>query len=88
MVLPCEGRDAWKVAKSRAKEPEEPWYLATSLKNAKSAASWYWQRGWIEQSFKDSKSRFGLAQVRIGDECRHASRVSPVVRERRGVRDG
>lgn len=52
----------WKVAKSRAKKPEEPWYLATSLKNAKSAASWYWQRGWIEQSFKDSKSRFGLAQ--------------------------
>jgi hypothetical protein len=56
----------WKVAKSRAKKPEEPWYLATSLKNAKMAASWYWQRGWIEQSFKDSKSRFGLAQVRIG----------------------
>ncbi len=41
--------------------------LATSLKNAKSAASsWYWQRGWIEQSFKDSKSRFGLARVRVG----------------------
>ena len=56
----------WKVAKSRAKEPEEPWYLATSLKNAKSATNWYWQRGWIEQSFKDSKSRFGLAQARIG----------------------
>src|SRR5215210_8086489 len=61
----------WRISKSRAKnprrkQPEEPWYLATSLKNAKSAASWYWQRGWIEQSFKDSKSRFGLAQVRIG----------------------
>jgi hypothetical protein len=24
------------------------------------------QRGWIEQSFKDSKSRFGLARVRVG----------------------
>jgi hypothetical protein len=36
------------------------------LKNAKSAASWYWQRGWIEQSFKDAKSRFGLARVRVG----------------------
>jgi len=44
----------------------EPWYLATSLKDAKSAASWYWQRGWIEQSFKDAKSRFGLARVRVG----------------------
>ncbi len=50
----------------RRERPEEPWYLATSLKDAKSAASWYWQRGWIEQSFKDSKSRFGLARARIG----------------------
>jgi DDE family transposase len=61
----------WRITKSRAKnprreQPEEPWYLATSLKNAKMAASWYWQRGWIEQSFKDSKSRFGLARVRVG----------------------
>jgi hypothetical protein len=61
----------WRISKSRAtnprrKQPEEPWYLATSLKDAKSAASWYWQRGWIEQSFKDSKSRFGLGRVRVG----------------------
>jgi Transposase DDE domain len=61
----------WRIPKSRAKDPrrgqpEEPWYLATSLKDANSAASWYWQRGWIEQSFKDAKSRFGLARVRVG----------------------
>ncbi len=61
----------WRVSKSRAKnprrvQPQEPWYLATSLGSAKSAASWYWQRGWIEQSFKDAKSRFGLAGVRVG----------------------
>jgi hypothetical protein len=61
----------WRISKSRAKklrgeQPQEPWYLATSLKSAKMAASWYWQRGWIEQSFKDSKSRFGLARVRVG----------------------
>jgi hypothetical protein len=61
----------WRIPKGRAsdprrKQPEEPWYLATSLKDAKSAASWYWQRGWIEQSFKDAKSRFGLARVRVG----------------------
>jgi hypothetical protein len=60
----------WKVSRSRARNPRrepprEPWYLATSLKDAKSAASWYWQRGWIEQSFKDAKSRFGLARVRV-----------------------
>lgn len=60
----------WRLPKSRArdprcKRPEEPWYLATSLKDPKSAAKWYWQRGWIEQSFKDAKSRFGLARVQI-----------------------
>ncbi len=65
----------WRISKSRAKnprreQPKEPWYLATSLKDAKSAASWYWQRGWIEQSFKDSKSRFGLARVRVGSPKR------------------
>ena len=56
----------WKVAKSRAKEPDEPWYLARSLKDAKSATNWYWQRGWIEQSFRDAKSRFGLNRVKVG----------------------
>ncbi len=62
----------WRISKSRArnprrpKQPEEPWYLATSFEDAKSAISWYWQRGWIEQSFKDAKSRFGLARVRVG----------------------
>jgi len=61
----------WRLSKSRARDPrrerpQEPWYLATSFKDAKSSASWYWQRGWIEQSFKDAKSRFGLARVRVG----------------------
>jgi hypothetical protein len=61
----------WRISKSRAmssrrKRPEEPWYLATSLSSAKNAVCWYWQRGWIEQSFKDSKGRFGLARVRVG----------------------
>ena len=56
----------WKVAKSRAKKPEEPWYLATTFEDAKSATNWYWQRGWIEQSFRDAKSRFGLKRVKVG----------------------
>lgn len=61
----------WRVPKSkmrdpRRKAPAEPWYLATSLEDPTSAAAWYWQRGWIEQSFKDSKSRFGLAEVQVG----------------------
>lgn len=61
----------WKLPKSRSRDPrrsfpDEPWYLATSLKDPSSAANWYWQRGWIEQSFKDAKSRFGLARVQVG----------------------
>lgn len=61
----------WRVPKSkvrdpRRKAPAEPWYLATSLEDPTSAAAWYWLRGCIEQSFKDSKSRFGLAEIRIG----------------------
>jgi hypothetical protein len=60
----------WRVPKSKLRDPRreapaEPWYLATSLRSAKAAASWYWQRGWIEQSFKDAKSLFGLARVQI-----------------------
>jgi hypothetical protein len=72
----------WRIPKGRAgdprrsKQPEEPWYLATSFKDAKMAASWYWQRGWIEQSFRDSKSRFGLKRVRIGS----SERLSRVLR--------
>jgi hypothetical protein len=60
----------WRVAKRHAdprrKAPREPWYLATSLGDAGRAVAWYWRRGWIEQSFKDSKSGFGMdaAQIR------------------------
>jgi hypothetical protein len=50
----------------RRKAPPDPWYLATSLHAAAGAVAWYWQRGWIEQSFKDSKGRFGLAAVQVG----------------------
>jgi hypothetical protein len=61
----------WRVPKSKARDPrrkvpKEPWYLPTSFTSVKVAASWYWQRGWIEQSFKDSKSRFGVGEVRVG----------------------
>ena len=61
----------WRASTRRASRrphrvPAEPWYLATSLDRAEQAVAWYWQRGWIEQSFKDSKSRFGLKHVRVG----------------------
>ena len=61
----------WRAATRRASRrphqvPAEPWYLVTSLDQAEQAVAWYWQRGWIEQSFRDSKSRFGLKRVRVG----------------------
>ncbi len=66
--LPLNVALCWRVAKCRTSKepPKEPWYLATSLGTAARAVAWYWRRGWIEQSFKDAKSRFGLARVRVG----------------------
>ena len=43
--------------------------LATSLKDAGRAVAWYWRRGWIEQSFKDSKGGFGMDTAQI--RCPH-----------------
>lgn len=61
---------SWRIPtgrQHRCTPPDQPWYLATSLADPHRAAAWYWQRGWIEQSFKDSKSRcFGLDKVQIG----------------------
>ena len=62
----------------RHKPPNEPWYLATSLRSADQATAWYRQRGWIEQSFKDSKSRFGPAKVQV----RCAERLSRLLMAR------
>jgi hypothetical protein len=58
----------WRVAKCRTskKAPKEPWYLATSPGTVGRAVAWYWRRGWIEQSFKDAKSRFRLKHVQVG----------------------
>ena len=50
----------------RHAQPAEPWYLATNQPSARQAVAWYRQRFWIEESFKDSKSRFHLKHVRIG----------------------
>jgi hypothetical protein len=47
-------------------QPEQPWYLATNLPTAAQAVAWYRQRFWIEESFKDAKSRFRLKYAQIG----------------------
>jgi hypothetical protein len=55
-----------KRSNPRREEPAEPWYLATGLKDAKSAASWYRQRGWIEQSFsRTPKAASGWHELRF-----------------------
>jgi hypothetical protein len=67
-----------RVAECRAstKVPKEPWYLATGLGTAGRAIARYWRRGWIEQSFKDAKGRFGLARVQVGCPRRLARLVA------------
>jgi len=65
----------WRIWESRARNPrrrrpEEPWYLASRVPRgrAKSAVSWYWQRGgWIEQSLKRLKGPLRAGRgVRVG----------------------
>jgi hypothetical protein len=63
----------WRVPGRRTnarKPPKEPWYLATTLGCPARAVCWYWRRGWIEQSFRDAKQRFGLERVRVGTPAR------------------
>jgi Transposase DDE domain len=65
----------WRVPRHQLlqlhpKLPKDPWYLATSLASAQGAVAWYEQRAWIEQSFKDAKSRFGLAAVQLATPAR------------------
>ncbi len=67
--------NARRARHPRAIPPDAPWYLATSIGTAKQAVAWYWQRGWIEQSFKDSKSGFGLKRVHV----QSASRLTHVL---------
>lgn len=54
----CWRRPRHQARNRRCHQPAEPWYLATDRH-----AAWYRQRGWIEQSCKDTKARFGLANT-------------------------
>nr|MBF6592688.1 transposase [Ktedonobacterales bacterium] len=65
----------WRLPRHQQRDPrhtapEQPWYLATNLPSAAQAVAWYRQRFWIEESFKDSKSRFGLKYAQIGTAAR------------------
>jgi hypothetical protein len=49
----------------QGKEYQEPWYLATSLGSLREAVAWYRQRMWVEETFKDFHSGFGLDATRV-----------------------
>jgi hypothetical protein len=53
------------AARKEPSEPDEPWYLATTAPNVRRAVEWYRRRFWIEESFKDDKSRLLLDEVRV-----------------------
>jgi hypothetical protein len=66
---------SWRRASSGARrkapvDPDEPWYLATTLPTIQAAVAWYRQRFWIEESFKDDKGRFLLDAVRVESPAR------------------
>ena len=66
---------SWVTSESSAarkipKESEHPWYLATSMPSIKLAVAWYQRRFWIEESFRDDKSRLLLDEVRVESTSR------------------
>jgi len=73
--LPIHLALTWRLPRHQQRDrrqakPERPWYLATNQPIAAQAVAWYRQRFWIEESFKDSKSRFRLKHVQIGTPAR------------------
>jgi len=67
----CSWCSTESVASRKASsEPDEPWYLATTLASTKLAVAWYHRRFWIEESFRDDKSRLLLDEVRVESTAR------------------
>ena len=67
----CCWRTTARQQQSRGhRPPKQAWYLATNLGSAARAVAWYRQRWWIEPSFRDTKSRFGLAGTQVGQAAR------------------
>lgn len=51
---------------------DKVWYLGTSSTDAEQAVGWHKKRFWIEEMFRDLKSRLGLTRVHLKDEERLA----------------
>jgi len=59
-----------RVNLALAWEGEEPWYLVTSLPEARQAIKFYAQRMWIEEMFRDYKWRLGARGAGVREEGR------------------
>jgi len=69
--LACSWRGPSRQRRGKkGKQYKEPWYLATSLNDLTRACAWYRQRMWLEETFKDFHSGFGLDEVLVGKAFR------------------
>ena len=55
-----------------SRKGDSVWYLGTSFDDAGQTVAWYQKRFWIEEMFRDFKSRLGLHQANLKDEHRLA----------------
>ena len=53
-----------------SRKGKKVWYLATTFENAARTVAWYKKRFWIEEMFRDFKSRLGLRKSHLQDEKR------------------
>ena len=58
------------AARKDPAEPDEPGFLATTAPSVALAVAWYRKRFWVEESFKDDKSRLLLDEVRVESTLR------------------
>ena len=55
-----------------SRQGDKVWYLGTSFTDAEQAVGWYKKRFWIEEMFRDLKSRLGLTRAHLKQEERLA----------------
>ena len=65
-VKNLKAKSGKKRGKKRGKKKKlEPWYIATSLSDLNKAYEFYEKRFWIEEMFRDFKSRFHWCQYKV-----------------------
>ena len=53
-----------------SRKGDKVWYLGTTFRDADQTVAWYKKRFWIEEMFRDFKSRLGLRRALLKDEHR------------------